>query len=182
MLLLVAKLFLLWLIEPCLCRELGLLVCYHRSPAQNPPIPTSPTGDVSSDARGWAGAYPSTTACICLFPGLPDSLHWCTGRILLSVSHQLLREQWPHSAPASLSSEADGFKLSFGSTVPDQGTQNLRDQDAGASSLPCMEKRKTPECSKPARETVSEQQRAFHSGGDTAPRVSAAACLLQVFG
>lgn len=51
----------------------------------------------------------------------------------------------------------------------------------GASSLPCMGKRKMLECSKPARETVSEQQRAFHSGGDTAPQVSVAACLLQVF-
>jgi len=38
-----------------------------------------------------------------------------------------------------------------------------------------------PKHSEPAGETVSEQQRAFRSGGDAAPRVSAAACRLQVF-
>lgn len=39
----------------------------------------------------------------------------------------------------------------------------------------------SPEHSKLARDTVSEQQRAFNLGGDTAPRVSTAAWLLQVF-
>lgn len=39
----------------------------------------------------------------------------------------------------------------------------------------------SPEHSKLARDTVSEQQGALHLGGDTTAWLSTAACLLQVF-
>lgn len=63
--------------------------------------------------------------------------------------------------------------IHFGSFEPDQGSQNLENQ--------VWEPNPSPEHSKLARDTVSEQQRAFNLGGDTAPWVSTAAWLLQVF-
>lgn len=61
----------------------------------------------------WLGR--STSLCpVCARSqvSLPASIG-ALGGILLPVSHQLIRKQWPRSAPASPNSVADGFKLTL---------------------------------------------------------------------
>lgn len=99
----VLLLFLPWLTELCSCPRLDLPGCYHRSPEENLPAPTSSAGDISPDACGTSLQH-ALHVPIPRSPSHPPS----TGRILLPISHQLITEQWP-----SLNSEADGFKFTL---------------------------------------------------------------------
>lgn len=159
----VLLLFLPWLTELCSCPRLDLPGCYHRSPGENLPAPTSSAGGICPDACGTSLQH-ALHVPIPRSPSHPPS----TGRVLLPISHQLITEQWP-----SLNSEADGFKFTLAASSQTRVPRNLEDQ--------VWEPNPSPEHSKLARDTVSEQQRAFNLGGDTAPRVSTAAWLLQVF-
>lgn len=153
-------LFLPRLAEQSSCPRLDLPgSCHHRSPGQNLSSPTSSAGDTSPAACG-------TSLQHAPIPRSPSQPH-LIGRILLPISHQLNTKQW-----SSLNSEADGFKFSF---EPDQDSQNLEDQVWEPNPSSKHSKLATvPQC-------LKSNVPFFNLGGDTTPRVSTAAWLLQVF-